>query len=74
MQRSYERFVRQSTEKDIAAIRSLLNSQKLPTETGGTSKTDFFLAINEEVIAGFTGFEYYGEDVLLRSVAVPTTL
>jgi len=65
---------RRATEKDNAAIRSLLGSQKLPTETVGTSTTDFYVAIENETIIGGAGFEYYGEDVLLRSVAVPTSL
>jgi amino-acid N-acetyltransferase len=65
---------RQATESDYTAIRLLLESQKLPTETVGTSITDFYLAIENEAIAGVAGFEYYGEDVLLRSVTVPTSL
>jgi N-acetylglutamate synthase-like GNAT family acetyltransferase len=65
---------RQATERDYTAIHLLLENQKLPTETVGTSITDFYLAIENEAIAGVAGFEYYGEDVLLRSVAVPTSL
>jgi amino-acid N-acetyltransferase len=63
----------QATENDAPALRSLLENQKLPTETVGTSITDFYLAIEHEAIVGMAGFEYYGEDALLRSVAVPTT-
>jgi len=65
---------RQASEKDNVAIRSLLESQKLPTETVGTSKTDFYLAMDNEAVDGVAGFEYYGDDVLLRSVAVPTSM
>ena len=65
---------RQATERDYTAIHLLLENQKLPTETVGTSITDFYLTIENEAIAGVAGFEYYGEDVLLRSVAVPTSL
>lgn len=65
---------RHATEKDSIAIRSLLESQKLPTETVGTTITDFYLAVENEAIIGVAGFEYYGEDALLRSVAVPTSL
>jgi amino-acid N-acetyltransferase len=65
---------RQATEKDTAAIRSLLESQKLPAETAGAAVTDFYLAIQNEAIAGVAGFEYYGKDALLRSVAVPASL
>jgi amino-acid N-acetyltransferase len=65
---------RQATDKDAEAIRSLLESHKLPTETVGTTLTEFYLAVEHEVIVGVAGFEYYGEDALLRSVAVPTSL
>ena len=65
---------RHATEDDEAAIRSLLESQRLPTETVGTTKTDFYLAVENNAIVGVAGFEYYGEDVLLRSVAVPASL
>jgi amino-acid N-acetyltransferase len=67
-------FYRQATERDTADIRSLLESQKLPTETVGTTMTEFYLAVENEAIVGVAGFEYYNEDVLLRSVAVPTSL
>ena len=65
---------RQATEKDTAAIHSLLESQKLPTETVGTAMTEFYLAVENEAIVGVAGFEYYGDDALLRSVAVPTSM
>jgi amino-acid N-acetyltransferase len=65
---------RRATEDDTVAIRSLLESQRLPTETVGTTKTDFYLAVENDTIDGVAGFEYYGEDVLLRSVAVPAPL
>jgi amino-acid N-acetyltransferase len=65
---------RQATEKDNIAIRLLLESQKLPTETVGTATTDFYLAIENEAVVGVAGLEYYGEDALLRSVAVQTSL
>jgi amino-acid N-acetyltransferase len=65
---------RQATEKDNAAIRSLLESQKLPIETVGTSTTDFYVAIENDTIIGVAGFEYYTDDALLRSVAVSTSM
>ena len=65
---------RQAIEKDTEAIRSLLKSHNLPTETVGTTMTEFYLAVENEAIVGGAGFEYYNEDVLLRSVAVPTTM
>ncbi len=65
---------RQATENNTAAIRALLESQKLPTETVGTPTTEFTLAFDRDAIVGVAGFEYYGNDALLRSVAVPTSL
>ncbi len=65
---------RQAAEKDTVDIRSLLESQKLPTETVGTTMTEFYLAVENNAIVGVAGFEYYDEDALLRSVAVPTSL
>ena len=65
---------RQATEKDNKAIRSLLESQKLPTETVNTTTTDFYLATENDAVVGVAGFEFYDEDVLLRSVAVPSSL
>jgi N-acetylglutamate synthase-like GNAT family acetyltransferase len=73
-EKSLDLTYRRATEKDTAAIRSLLESQKLPTETVGTTTTDFYLAVENDSIVGVAGFEYYGEDVLLRSVAVPASL
>jgi len=65
---------RQTTERHTVAIRLLLESQKLPTETVGTTMTEFYLVVENEAIVGVAGFEYYGEEALLRSVAVPTSL
>jgi ubiquinone/menaquinone biosynthesis C-methylase UbiE/N-acetylglutamate synthase-like GNAT family acetyltransferase len=65
---------RRASEKDNGAIRSILEDQKLPTETVGTNVTDFYLAQNDNSVVGVAGLEYYGENVLLRSVAVPTSL
>ncbi len=65
---------RQATESDEKIIRTLLESQKLPTESVGTGRTDFFLAIEEANPVGVAGFEYYGDDLLLRSVAIPSEL
>lgn len=62
---------REATPEDADSIRELLESQKLPTDTVGTNTTDFYLAVDNDRIAGVAGFEYYGEDALLRSVAVP---
>ena len=63
---------RKSTDDDIAIIRLILESQHLPTESVGKAITEFYLALEQNQIVGIAGFEYYGEDVLLRSVAVPS--
>jgi N-acetylglutamate synthase-like GNAT family acetyltransferase len=64
----------QATEADAETIRSILESQKLPTESVGTGVTEFYLALHNGAIVGIAGYEYYGEDVLLRSVAIPSNL
>jgi N-acetylglutamate synthase and related acetyltransferases len=63
---------RQAVEADREIIRSILTSQKLPSESIGTGITDFYLALDNNTVVGVAGFEYYGEDALLRSVAVPS--
>jgi amino-acid N-acetyltransferase len=65
---------RQAVESDTETIRIILESQKLPTESVGTGITEFYLANDNAAIVGIAGYEYYGEDALLRSVAVPTSL
>jgi N-acetylglutamate synthase-like GNAT family acetyltransferase len=65
---------RKADEKDTSTIRSILEEQKLPTETVGTNRTDFYLAVNNETVVGVAGYEYYGDEALLRSVAVPASL
>jgi len=67
-------YYRQAKEEDNNDIRLLLQSQNLPTESIGAGTTDFYLAIENNNIVGVAGFEYYGDDALLRSVAVPTSL
>lgn len=64
-------IIREAQPSDEETIRSILESQKLPTESIGTGRTDFFLAFDDATPVGVAGFEHYGEDVLLRSVAVP---
>jgi ubiquinone/menaquinone biosynthesis C-methylase UbiE/N-acetylglutamate synthase-like GNAT family acetyltransferase len=65
---------RRAQGSDTAVIRSLLESQKLPTVSIEAETTDFFVALDHESIVGVAGFEYYGSDALLRSVAVPSDL
>jgi len=65
---------REATGADGPSVRSLLESSKLPTESLGTGGTSFFVAEEHGELAGIAGFEYYGRDALLRSVAVPSAL
>jgi amino-acid N-acetyltransferase len=65
---------RKATAADTPAIQALLEQSKLPTESVGGDVTEFFLAESEGVLIGVAGFEYYGDDALLRSVAVPAHL
>jgi amino-acid N-acetyltransferase len=65
---------RQAQDSDEGVIRTLLESQGLPTESVGTGKTVFFLAFDGGNPVGIAGFEYYGDDALLRSIAVPSEL
>jgi ubiquinone/menaquinone biosynthesis C-methylase UbiE/N-acetylglutamate synthase-like GNAT family acetyltransferase len=65
---------RQATGQDTEAIRQILESNRLPADTTGTSLTDFYVAVDSGRIVAVAGLEYYGEDALLRSVAVPKAL
>ena len=64
---------RQANNSDAEALRAILESQNLPTESVGKAITDFYIAVDEQQIVGVAGFEYYGEDVLLRSVAIKSS-
>jgi len=61
---------RKASEIDEPHIRALLEEAQLHTESLGGKITEFFLAEQGGVIIGVSGFEYYGDDALLRSVAV----
>jgi amino-acid N-acetyltransferase len=65
---------RKAIDSDNEILRSILLSQHLPVESIGTGVTDFYIGSENGAIVGIGGFEYYGDDVLLRSVAVPTNL
>jgi len=59
-----------STGKDKEAIRSLLQSAKLPIESLDKDTTTFYIAEEKSQIVGIAGYEFYGADALLRSVVV----
>jgi amino-acid N-acetyltransferase len=65
---------REAKARETDAIRSLLEESELPTESVGKNTTEFFVAESAGRIVGIAGFEFYGSDALLRSVAIPADL
>jgi amino-acid N-acetyltransferase len=61
---------RKAAAVDEPAIHALLEEARLPAESLGTHRTEFFLAEQDGAIIGVAGFEFYGDDALLRSVAI----
>ncbi|HUI29890.1 MAG TPA: arsenic resistance N-acetyltransferase ArsN2 [Candidatus Acidoferrales bacterium] len=61
---------RKSVGDDKEVIRSFLQTTKLPAESLDKDTTTFYMAEESNRIAGIAGFEFYGSDALLRSVAV----
>lgn len=60
-----------ATEKDEAAIRSLLTDAGLPTEDLTPAHfLNFFVARADGIVVGCVGLEAFGQDGLLRSLAV----
>lgn len=56
-------------EADLAAVRALLEQQRLPTQ--GVSQTDgFYVARADDRVIGSIGVEHHGEAGLLRSLVV----
>jgi amino-acid N-acetyltransferase len=62
--------VRPATADDTPALRALLEQSSLPTESLENGTTEFFIAEERGQLVGVAGYEYYGPDALLRSVAV----
>jgi amino-acid N-acetyltransferase len=52
------------------AVVALLQAEKLPVEDLPSSLDQFFIAVDEDVLAGVVGFEMHGAFALLRSLAV----
>ena len=65
---------RKAQKADEATIRSLLERAGLHTESIGKDTTEFFVAEEARAIIGVAGFEFYGSDALLRSVAISSNL
>jgi amino-acid N-acetyltransferase len=62
--------MRRAVEEDRDAICGLLKQVKLPTGSIDTKNALFFVGEIDGRIAAMAGFEFYGSDALLRSVAV----
>ena len=59
-----------ATEPDRMIVRQLLAMVNLPADSVETGTTTFYVASRNGNVVGIAGFEFYGMDVLLRSVAV----
>lgn len=66
--------LRNAVGSDTIQIRQLLEKVKLPTESLDDGATTFYVAEENGTLAGIAGFEFYGDDALLRSVVVPPEL
>ena len=62
--------IRKALPADKELIRTLLSEVKLPVENVDSGVTSFYIAEDERAVLGVAGFEFYGDDVLLRSVAI----
>jgi amino-acid N-acetyltransferase len=65
---------RRATGADEPHTRALLEQAQLPTESIGGHVTEFYVAEADGAIVGVAGFEFYGVDALLRSVAIRSNL
>lgn len=61
---------REARKEDLDVICSLLQESGLPTESLGSDSTTFYIAEDGERTVGIAGFEFYGDEALLRSVAI----
>ncbi|MCL4539332.1 MAG: arsenic resistance N-acetyltransferase ArsN2 [Bacteroidetes bacterium] len=62
--------IRRGTREDRDLILTLLNETELPTADVNGNVTLFYVAEEKGEPVGIAGFEFYGNDALLRSVAV----
>lgn len=61
---------RKADDSERRKIRELLETVELPAESVESGTTTFYIAEENGSVAGIAGFEFYGKDALLRSVAV----
>ncbi len=65
-----EMAFREAVGSDRAFIEDLLKRVKLPVESVGSSTTTFYIGSENQSPVAVAGFEFYGNDALLRSVAI----
>ncbi len=65
-----ETAFRKAIGSDRAFIEDLLKQVKLPVESVGSGATTFYIGSENHSSVAVAGFEFYGNDALLRSVAV----
>ena len=68
MERQIE--IKECNNKDRKSIIALLRSENLPVEDLPADLHDFFIALDEDSVAGVVGLEKYGSCGLLRSLVV----
>ncbi len=66
--------IREATNDDKNSVQALLSEVKLPVESVHSGITKFFVGSLESKLVAVAGFEFYGDDALLRSVAVRPNL
>src|SRR5687768_13409978 len=62
--------VREAKPADLAAALELLEKSALPTEGVADHFESYVIATSGDSVVGLAGMEVYGQDALLRSVAV----
>lgn len=63
-------YIRYAAVEDLSSIAGLLAQNALPYADLIQSKVELIVAYDQEEIIGCAGLQRYGEDALLRSVAV----
>ncbi len=67
-------FIRPSTSSDLPAVRRLLETEGLPVDILEHQKWKLWVAEESGLVVGSGALEVYGEDALLRSVAIDKRL
>ena len=65
--------VRVATNQDHATIRALLDANGLPSSDLETSRPQFIVACEGDVLIGAGALQFFGRSALLRSVVVAAT-